>query len=485
MRKIKVLKSIFVVLLLISSQQLAQNFNDALRLSDPEILTSARALGMGNAFTSISNDFTASLFNPAGFALIKKSEFSGSLNYSSFKNDAQFFSRSTNYSRTSSNFNQVGFAFPLPTYRGSMVLAFGYNNFKDFNRAMKFSGFNSGSNSMIQNLAYDNDDIAYELGLSYPVYDNDDKYLYDDTFINGKLQQSGSIIQEGGLNSWLFSGALEIQENIFVGLTINIINGDFKRSRDYWEEDANNNYPVQLLLDPNDPATADFQSFYFKDIIRWDVSGWNGTLGILAKMDNNINIGATIKFPKSLTIKEAYFVDAYAEYGTGKKYVLDPPIESQIEYDIKTPFEFAVGASYVVQEMTLSFDANFIDYTRMKFSEGFDFRSRENKNTEIMDLMKSVLNLNAGVEYVLPLTGIAVRAGFIYMPSPFKDDTSEYDKKFFTAGIGFKSGSRFVFDVGYAHGWWKDIGDNYGSNLSRTFQNITRDNLMLGIKYYF
>lgn len=485
MKKIKILTLTLIVLILASSQIAAQNFNDALRLSDPEILTSARALGMGNAFTSISNDFTASLFNPAGFALIKKSEFSGTLNYNSFKNDAQFFSGNTNYRSTTSNFSQLGFAFPLPTYRGSMVLAFGYNQFKDFNRAMKFSGFNSGNNSMIQNLAFDNDDIAYELGLSYPVYDNNDKYLYDDTFINGKLHQSGSIIQEGGLNSWLISGALEIQENIFIGLTINIINGDFKRNRDYWEEDINNNYPSQVLLDPSDPATADFETFYFKDIIRWDVSGWNSTLGILAKMDNNINIGATIKFPKSLTVKEIYFVDAYADFGTGKRYVLDPPIESQIEYVVRTPYEFTLGASYANQGMTLSFDANFIDYSRMKFSEGFDFRSRENKNTEIIDLMNSVFNLNAGVEYTLPLTGITVRGGFIYLPSPFKDDSSEYDKKFFTAGIGFKSGSRFVFDVGYAHGWWKDIGDNYGSNLSRTFQNITRDNLMVGVKYFF
>ncbi len=463
----------------------AQNFNDALRLSDPEILTSARALGMGNAYLSLSNDFSASLFNPAGFALIKKMEFSGGLNYNSFKNDAQFFNRSTNYSSTSSNFNQFGFAFPLPTTRGSFVLAFGYNKFKDFNRALKFSGFNNSNNSLIQSLTNDNDDVPYELGLSYPVYDSNNKYLYDETKINGKLNQSGNIVQEGNLNSWQFSGAIEFQKNLFIGLTINIINGDFKRNREYWEEDLNNNYPLQLLLDNNDPSTADFQSFYFNDIIRWDVSGWNGTLGILAKVDENVNFGATIKFPKSLEVNEIYTVDADAKFGTGKRYFLDPPIENRVEYTVKTPIELGIGASYSISGMTVAFDANFIDYTQMEFSDGFDTRTRENKNKDIKDLFKKALNLNAGFEYMLPFTGITVRGGFIFMPSPFKDDDSDFDKKFFTAGIGFKAGQRFVFDVGYAHGWWKDVGDNYGSNLSRTFQSITKDNLIFGIKYLF
>jgi long-subunit fatty acid transport protein len=463
----------------------AQNFNDALRLSDPEILTSARALGMGNAYLSLSNDFSASLFNPAGFALIKKMEFSGGLNYNSFKNDAQFFNRSTNYSSTSSNLNQFGFAFPFPTTRGSFVLAFGYSKFKDFNRALKFSGFNSSNNSLIQSLTNDNDDVAYELGLSYPVYDSNNKYLYDETKINGKLNQSGNIVQEGSLNSWQFSGAIEFQENLFVGLTINIINGDFKRNREYWEEDINNNYPIQLLLDNSDPFTGDFQSFYFNDIIRWDLSGWNATIGILSKVDENVNLGATIKLPKSLEVNEIYTVDADAKFGTGKTYFLDPPIENRVNYTVRTPLELGVGASYSISGMTVALDANFIDYTQMEFSDGFDTRTRENKNKDIKDLFKKVLNLNAGFEYMLPFTGITVRGGFIYMPSAFKDDDSDFDKKFFTAGIGFKTGQRFVFDVGYAHGWWKDIGDNYGSNLSRTFQSITKDNLIFGIKYLF
>ncbi|MCK7528229.1 MAG: hypothetical protein MZV64_66985 [Ignavibacteriales bacterium] len=50
----------------------AQNYNDAIRLSFPGLGSNARALGMGNAFNALSDDASASYFNPAGFALLKK-----------------------------------------------------------------------------------------------------------------------------------------------------------------------------------------------------------------------------------------------------------------------------------------------------------------------------------------------------------------------------------------------------------------------------
>jgi len=52
------------------------------------------------------------------------------------------------------------------------------------------------------------------------------------------------------------------------------------------------------------------------------------------------------------------------------------------------------------------------------------------KNKEINDLFKSVVNLNAGGEYFVPNLKLTLRAGFMYKPSAFKDDPSDFDKKF-------------------------------------------------------
>ncbi|HEX2963990.1 MAG TPA: hypothetical protein VHO43_19480, partial [Ignavibacteriales bacterium] len=113
----------------------AQNASDALRLSDIGLGSGARALGMGNAYQSLSDDYSAASFNPAGFGLLKRMEFAGGLNFSKFNNNTTFFGSTTDYSNSSTNLNQFSFAFPFPTIRGSLVFAVGYNRDKDFNGA--------------------------------------------------------------------------------------------------------------------------------------------------------------------------------------------------------------------------------------------------------------------------------------------------------------------------------------------------------------
>jgi len=81
--------------------------------------------------------------------------------------------------------------------------------------------------------------------------------------------------------------------------------------------------------------------------------------------------------------------------------------------------------------------------------------------------------------------GLRLRAGFIYQPSPYQGDPSQYDRKYVTAGIGFLADKTVGIDVGYAHGWWKNYGDNYGYNVSRTYQDLTKDRLTIDMTYRF
>src|ERR1035437_7701083 len=221
-------KYIAVLILIFITSANAQDYNDALRLSQPGILTGARALGMGNAYTALSNDLSAAVFNPAGFAQIKSLEFDGSINYTSLSNNTTFFSNQTQFSSTSTNLSQFGFVFPVPTSQGSMVFAFGFSQNVDFNSVMKFNGFNPNNNSMIQDLTNSNDNLAYDLALSYPLNDAAGNYRNDTTLINGKLNQKGKLTQEGRINSWFASGAFEIDKDIFVGATLDIISGTYK-----------------------------------------------------------------------------------------------------------------------------------------------------------------------------------------------------------------------------------------------------------------
>jgi hypothetical protein len=480
--KIKYFAVILIMVFITTSK--AQDYNDALRLSQPGILTGARAMGMGNAYTALSNDYSAAIFNPAGFALIKNLEFDGSVNFNSYSSNTTFFANQTQYSSSNTALSQFGFVFPVPTAQGSMVFAFGFSQNKDFNGIMKFDGFNQNNNSMIQDLTGANSNLAYDLALSYPLYDSKGNYTKDTTLINGKLNQSGKTTQEGQLSSWYASGAFEIDKDIFIGATLDIISGTYKSNRDYYEDDINNIY-ANTTLDPSDATTKGLQTFYLNEMRNLDISGWDAQIGILAKLNQYVNLGATVKFPTTYTIKDIYTVNGSTNFAnTGFIY---GPASDRLEYDVVTPYEFTLGAAFTGNHITLSADAKLIDYTQMEFKNtpmdsGIDWAQR---NQDIKDSMTTVLNLNVGAEYSIPNSDVNVRAGFMYAPSAFKSDPGSFNKKYITLGLGYDATKYVSFDIAYAYGWWKEYGDNYSVGLSRTFQDITMNNAVLTMKYKF
>ncbi len=474
---------IAIALFSLSIQLSAQNYNDALLLSEPGLYTSARALSLGNSFTARSNDFTGVMFNPAGLGFVNNLQLSTGFNFNNFNNQTDFFNTATSANRNSINLNQFGIVYPVPTVKGSWVFAIGYNRIKEFNRTLEFNGFNGGNNSMIQAITGEYNEeipITNDLGLAYEITDpQTGYYIKDTTLINGLLNQSGRIRKEGSLNNWSFSSSMEIAQGLMLGGTFNILTGKYKSDSDFWEDDTQNLYGINLELFPGDPTTRDFQSFYINDIIEWDLSGWDAKVGILYNWKNYLKFGATVKFPSFYTIEETYFVDSYSEFGTGIDYSLDPNIIDEIKYEIKTPFEYSFGAVVTFAVASVSADIKLIDYSDMEFTNGLTSNYRITRNREIEDLFATAINYNVGAEFKVPSLPIFLRIGGMYLQSPFENDPSDYDKKYLTAGAGIELGGRFTLDAGYAYGWWKDFGDNYGVNESRTYQDINVNHVVL------
>ena len=104
-------------------------------------------------------------------------------------------------------------------------------------------------------------------------------------------------------------------------------------------------------------------------------------------------------------------------------------------------------------------------------------------NSDIKKWLTSVLNYNIGIEYTVPTIGLRIRGGFMNQPSAFANDASDFDHKYLTGGLGYLANGKIGIDVAYAYGWWKDIGDNYGSNVSRTFQDVKYHTVMLTTTY--
>lgn len=466
--------TITCIILINSTFILAQDVNDVLRVAIPGLGSDARALGMGNSYIALSDDGSASFFNPAGFGLLKRLEFTGGLNYLDLNNDVTFFNKSSSYSNSNTKLNQLSFAFPFPTLQGSLVFALSYHTTKDLTGAMKFDGFNNSNTSLIQDFI--NTDIPYDLYLTD---------LNNNTPISGNLNQSGSILNSGSLNNWTFSGAIEVYKNLFIGGNLNIISGNYKSNNDYYEDDTKHLY--QGRTDPTDSTTLDFMTFHLNRLLDWNISGWDAKIGLLYQLENNSRFGLTIQFPKTYDIKEKFTVNGSSKFGSGYTYNLNSDKYSDnVEYEITTPFELGAGFSFNYVGLIFSAQATIIDYSQATFKnvKGLTDAYAENLDKNIKDQLRAVFNYNLGVEYNVP-GGLRIRGGYFVQPSPYQGDPSEFNRKYLTAGIGFLTNETVGLDFAYAYGWWKTFGDNYGTNVSRTFQDVNTNQFIMTGTYRF
>ena len=457
----------------------AQNANDAVRLAFPGLGSSARALGMGNSYVALSDDAGAAFFNPAGLALMKKIEISGGLDYTNYDNNTTFLNGLTSHSTSTTRFNNASFVFPFPTFRGSLVFGLSFNSVNNFTGTMRFDGYNPTS-SIIESM------VNYDPTTAYNLYLSD---ANNNPLLTGDVQQSGDVLKSGSLHNWSFSGAIEVYKNIYVGANLNFITGGYESSNDYFEDDVNNIYRGRI--DPNDPnSPSDFVYLEENKFLDWDISGFDAKIGMIYQFVPQARFGMTIQFPKYYNIEEHFSYSAASYFNVANDSgfsIFGYDYADQVEYDVITPFTFSAGFSGNLKGLIVSAEATVIDYTQTEFDEpyGIDPSYLAGVNKDIKDLLRTVVNYNFGLEYTIPMTGLRLRGGYFVHVSPYEGDDPKYDHKYFTGGLGFLVDDAVAFDLGYAHGWWEDFGENYGVNVSRTYQDITTDTVIFTAAFRF
>jgi long-subunit fatty acid transport protein len=449
----------------------AQFPEDALRLSMSAYNIGGRALGMGGAYTSLANDFTSLYWNPAGLAQIRQFEISGGINYLSFRNNSTFFGNSSNFSNSSTSISTAGFVYPLPTRRGSLTLAFGYNRSADFTTALAFDAFNPNS-SIIPSL-YDPDanrDLAWQLFL-------EDSTGYSP--IQRNVQQTGEVLESNGVNNWSVAAAIEAAPQLYLGATFTFISGSYSYNRRFVEEDVKRVYT-------NPPF--DFQQLILNNRIDWDLSGYGLKAGLLYNIRDRASVGFTVKIPSRFTVKENFRSDGTSVFKTADqngKFRYSASVSGASEYDVQTPFVFSAGGSINGGGFTLAGDAEYTDWTEMEFknpSSNVSFLTQT--NADIKRIFRATLNLRGGLEYTPPGSDLRLRGGFIYNPSPYDGDPSSFAQKYVTAGIGFALQSAVYIDVAFAHGFWDTFHVNY-DQTSRTDESVKTNNLLFTVSYRF
>jgi long-chain fatty acid transport protein len=215
----------------------------------------ARAMGMGGAYIAVANDATALVYNPAGLARVKRIEFSGGLTHQRLRNKTggltfvgiQPQSTAINFNdgrfQSNTRLSSANIVLPVPTYRGSLVFAFGVNRIKSFDKTMEFSFPADGS--------------------------------------------SGIESESGGLYMWSFGGAVDISPNVSVGGAFNFFSGTDNYSWLYEGTYSDDNL-----------------SFKYDDTIKDRYTGFNLKLGVRVQPNKFLIVGGTIESPVTYTINE-------------------------------------------------------------------------------------------------------------------------------------------------------------------------------------
>jgi len=257
------------------------------------------------------------------------------------------------------------------------------------------------------------------------------------------VNQAWKELETGSLNTWTASGAMAVSPNTSVGIGLNFWTGGSDFERTFREVDINDLY-------------FDFQDTTSNDNLNTNITGFNLKLGGLIDL-GILRLGATIATPITFKVKEDFFSLESFTYDDGE--IDEFSQEGFFEYRIKSPWTFTGGASLNLLNFVFSGDVEYNDWTQIKYKSEPPFAgvTQTEANLSIRDNYRATTRIRLGGEFTLPLTGLSFRAGYFRDPSMFQGASSDEDKQFYSAGIGFLVDKQVRLDVAFVHGFWKNF----------------------------
>ena len=395
----------------------------------------SRAMGMGSAYTAVADDFSALYYNPAGLSQIRRIEFIMGISLMRAREQALLRSSTgtpstgTDTGTISGNaISSFGGVLPIPTYRGSLVFAAGYNRVKEFDSVLRVKGYSDSWDGIIQSVSVD----------------------------------------EGGLDMWSVAGAVDVSPNIALGGSLDFYSGEHTLDQKSAYYDRDNTY-------------SEFYSSGYHDKIK----AWNMHLGMLIRTQWNFRVGVTLKLPIKYTIKDSYYDNWYNRSGSPFslwEHVSPASADSSDEgtgkfkYFIKSPIELNAGMSWVKKGITLSADVNILDWSQSQ--------------TDLDDpeyFYRNSVNWRVGAETPVPFLNMFFRAGYASAPDPYRGYIYKGDRKrtmikeknkkdYVTLGAGILLDRSVMMDVAFIHGFWS-------SEDSPRINETSRNKVFISLSY--
>jgi len=371
-----------------------------------------KAMGMGFAFTAQADDPSAIYFNPAGLTQLEGNNLMLGVTFVQ-ENGAEFTGSTPLTGGATVSETQKDLNFYIPNAY--------------FTHTNKSSG------------------IAFGVGIFAPFglgqeYQNPNTSIFRNQVTKIDLQ---TIV----INPTF---AFDINEAISVGFGIDYMWGNVEQDKT----------PVLP------PALG---SGTFKTHLEGDGDAWGYNFGILVKATKNLKIGFNYRSKFDLDIKDADFT---ASNPVGTIPALFPMGDTKAYGTLGIPATAAFGVAYTYGRLTVEADADWTfwsSYKELKITNTtvLAYSSNQTKNWE------DVCAFRFGAEYRVT-DPVALRAGFVYDPTPAPADTlgpelPDATRLNYMLGAGFKVGKVTI-----------DVAGQYIDRKDRTVSNSNMNGTWTG-----
>lgn len=493
------------IVMLIAWRSDAQTYaQEALIFSRTTPGGSARVQSLGGAQVALGGDYSSAYSNPAGLGFFNKSEATFSFGNSFYSSSSSYLGQNTSDSK--SNFHVPGFSLVLHTDKNNGKLisgnfAISFNRISNFNQSFTYSGTNT-QNSMIDffiqqsnglypdqfsagdnvnppgvsyytlsRLGFDN----YLFGPSSEVNYQGDSSQYHTYAKTIPSYQREQVKTTGAQNQWNIAYGLNFNDFLYVGATLGITTLNYNSKRVYTEAFTVSSPLANFELDENLHVTG---------------TGVNGTLGVIVKPKDFIQIGLSATTPTayptlsenySATLSSSWNSYYYTDVTYPKYNTTLTNLSSTLSYDVPflygltTPWRLRGGLTCFIQKHGfITAEIEKVNYSNAKFSSNtntpYDFSS---DNSDVKTSYRNVFNIRGGGEF--RYKNYRVRAGYSYMPDPYNISPNGVDHSVstVTAGVGYRV-TRFYVDLGISMPHWKSAYTPYTLyNNDGTISNAT------------
>ena len=483
----------------------AQSVYDGVKIADKDLNGTARFVGMGGAMGALGGDITTMGTNPAGIGIYRSNDVMTSFSYSAYGMESKYEGQKSTIDKNRWSFDNIGVVFATKIGNQTPLryvnFGFNYKRSKSFYKNMSMSGMmgvvenpsNPGSpyyvsqtNSMAlqatdaeryvwdnsrQHLDFDNANrifsdpdagwlgaLGYQGGLTERDRIDNEPDLYV-PFLPVEPSSVFNSREKGGIDQYDFNVSFNINDRVYLGLTIGAYDVDYdkysgydesyKRGEGYSLESYNNisgsgfDVKMGLILRP-----FEYSPFRIGFAVHTPTF-YKLTYSTSAIVTNDYRDAKTDELKRII-------VDTYDYVGDMKR-----------DYRLVTPWRYTVGTS-----LALGAEYEYEDYSTMKFkySSNDGGGDMEFENAEVKNCLKGEHTFRIGAEYkVIP--EFAFRLGYNYSSAVFRDEAVKYipsnslitDTDFsnkrsqsnYTLGIGYR-GKMFYADLAYQLSTYKE-----------------------------